>query len=355
MTTPLRILVVDESALYRKRVAEVLRSLAGVEVVATAVDAAVAVEKIDELRPHLVTIGVSLKSPGWGGLGPIRRANPKLDLVALPDAEADAGRPDWSRQLAAVVPKPRSGTIAEIGRTIESLARVVVERAQHRAARLEQAGEPEATADAQTAGPAPRSSDLPELVCIGISTGGPEALAKMLPRLPAHLPVPVLIVQHMPAAFTRSLAEGLDADCSLRVREAIDGRAIRPGEIWIAPGGRQMKIGRVDDDLVLRITDDPPENNCRPAVDYLFRSAAETCGAAVVAVIMTGMGADGLNGLRALKRRGARIVAQNRETCVVYGMPMAPIEEGLADEVVPLDEIAATIVRLVEKEAAPCR
>jgi two-component system, chemotaxis family, protein-glutamate methylesterase/glutaminase len=192
-----------------------------------------------------------------------------------------------------------------------------------------------------------------EAVVIGISTGGPDALSKLLPRLPADLPVPVLVVQHMPPIFTKSLAEDLDGRSALRVEEAVDGQAAEPGLVLIAPGGKQMRLDRVDGRLIVRITDDPRENSCRPAVDYLFRSAAEHLGPAVLAVIMTGMGSDGTLGLRQLKKQGAFVVAQDRESCVVFGMPAQPIREGLADVVAPLSDIARHILRSVAVRISP--
>ena len=195
----------------------------------------------------------------------------------------------------------------------------------------------------------------PQVVALGISTGGPKALTEMVPQLPANLPVPLLIVQHMPPVFTKSLADDLNNRTQLTVREAIDGQPIRAGEVWIAPGGRQMKVERENAQIVLRITDDPPENSCRPSVDYLFRSVAEVYGGRAVGVIMTGMGSDGSLGCRRLKHCGASIIAQDAATCVVFGMPREPIEKGIADVVAPLGQIAAEITRLVRPGAAPCK
>jgi two-component system, chemotaxis family, protein-glutamate methylesterase/glutaminase len=192
-------------------------------------------------------------------------------------------------------------------------------------------------------------------LAIGISTGGPKALTTMLPQLPGDLRVPVLIVQHMPPVFTKSLADDLDHRCRLRVYEAADGQPVRAGEILIAPGARQMKIERTAEGVVARITDDPPENSCRPSVDYLFRSLAAVYGAKCLAAIMTGMGNDGAAGCRLVKARGGLVAAQDEASCVVFGMPRQPIEEGIADVVAPLDRLAAEIVLLVEKGRISCR
>jgi two-component system chemotaxis response regulator CheB len=203
--------------------------------------------------------------------------------------------------------------------------------------------------------PSAPSAGPPQVVALGISTGGPKALTEMVPQLPANLPVPLLIVQHMPPVFTRSLADDLNNRTPLTVREGVDGQPIRAGEVWIAPGGRQMKVNRENDQVVLRITDDPPENSCRPSVDYLFRSVAEVYGGRAVGVIMTGMGNDGSLGCRRMKHCGASIIAQDAATCVVFGMPREPIEKGIADVVSPLGRIAAEIARLTRQGAAPCK
>ena len=185
---------------------------------------------------------------------------------------------------------------------------------------------------------------------IGVSTGGPAALAQMLPQLPGDLGVPFLIVQHMPPIFTQSLAQRLDAKCKLKVQEAADGMALKPNEVLIAPGGKHMKVasGIGPTQKIVRVTEDPPENSCRPSVDYLFRSLAEHYGNMAAAVIMTGMGSDGTAAIKILKRRGATVLAQDEASCVVYGMPREPIESGNADLVVSLDQMAGAICRLVK-------
>ena len=189
--------------------------------------------------------------------------------------------------------------------------------------------------------------DCAAVIGLGISTGGPQSLIKMLPQLPGDFPVPILIVQHMPPVFTASLAEDLDRRCALTVREAISGQSISPGHVLIAPGGRQMKVVSNGGPPRIRVTDDPPENSCQPSVDYLFRSLASVYGRGAAGVIMTGMGEDGASGCREIKQRGGKIVAQDEASCIVFGMPQKPIEEGIADVVAPLDRIAAEILRLV--------
>jgi two-component system chemotaxis response regulator CheB len=185
-------------------------------------------------------------------------------------------------------------------------------------------------------------------VALGISTGGPRALASMMVDLPAELDAGMLIVQHMPPVFTQTLAQRLNELCPLEVREAKEGDAIMPGLVLLAPGGRHMTVVREGKDGVrVGLNDDPPENSCRPSVDVLFRSVAEIYGPDAVGVIMTGMGHDGTEGLRLMKNRGAYVIAQNEATCTVFGMPKKPVEEGLAEEILPLEEIGGAIARAV--------
>jgi two-component system, chemotaxis family, protein-glutamate methylesterase/glutaminase len=187
------------------------------------------------------------------------------------------------------------------------------------------------------------------LVLIGISTGGPNALAQMLPHLPADLNTPVFIVQHMPPMFTRTLAESLNGRCQQPVKEAENGETALANRIYIAPGGRQMKINPgTSGEPVILITDDPPENNCRPSADTLFRSAAFGFPGKACAVIMTGMGSDGTLGLRLLKRSGCTVIAQDEASCVVFGMPKEAIEAGVVDIVASLDRIPAEIRKAVK-------
>jgi two-component system chemotaxis response regulator CheB len=198
----------------------------------------------------------------------------------------------------------------------------------------------------------PQPSPHSRIVTIGISTGGPLLRWPVfLPEIPGNMGVPLLIAQHMPPVFTESLARNLDQRCAITVKEAADGEKIVPNTAYIAPGGKQMKVA---DDVfkkgkIIRITDDPPENGCKPSADYLFRSIAEHFGSNATGVIMTGMGSDGTLGLQQMKEKGAFIIAQDEASSVVYGMAKKPVEMGIVDTVVPLDQIAAQIRRTVPK------
>ncbi len=196
---------------------------------------------------------------------------------------------------------------------------------------------------------APTPESACQAVILGSSTGGPEALKTVLPKLPAELPVPVLVVQHMPAQFTRSLAARMNELCPLEVVEASDGMEVVAGRVLFSPGGQQMKLERSAKGVIARVTEDPPENGVRPSIDYLLRSAAPILDGNVLAVIMTGMGRDGLAGCVQLKRSGGYVFAQHKDDCVVYGMPKAVIDEALADRTLPLGKIAPAIIRHVKR------
>ena len=186
------------------------------------------------------------------------------------------------------------------------------------------------------------------MILIGVSTGGPNALAQVLPAMPADIGVPVFIVQHMPPLFTQSLADSLSTKCKIKVKEAADQERAEPNTAYIAPGGKQMRLFPDADRIRIEITDDPPENNCKPAVDYLFRSVANHFPGRAMAVILTGMGSDGTIGLRLLKRNGCMTIAQDEASCVVFGMPKAAIDAGVIDCVLPLNAVTPEIVRVTK-------
>jgi two-component system chemotaxis response regulator CheB len=187
-----------------------------------------------------------------------------------------------------------------------------------------------------------------QAIALGVSTGGPNALSKVIPQLSPSMNVPVFVVQHMPKTFTASLAQVLDKNSHLQVKEAQNGELVKPNIVYLAPGGLQMKVASgAGGQIIIRVTDDPPENNCKPSVDYLFRSIAREFGSRATAVILTGMGSDGKLGVKVMKSAGAISIVQNAGTCVVYGMPKAVVDSGLADIVAPLSSIAQEIEKTV--------
>jgi two-component system chemotaxis response regulator CheB len=211
---------------------------------------------------------------------------------------------------------------------------------------------PRATAASVSRAHSSRTSPI-EILAIGTSTGGPNALTEVFAGLPPTLPVPILIVQHMPPMFTRLLAERLSSKYPFRVMEARAGSVPEPGQVWIAPGDFHMIVVADGQQVRLAVNQDPPENSCRPAVDVLFHSVARTYGSAALAVVLTGMGQDGLRGCEAIRAAGGQILAQDEATSVVWGMPGYVVRAGLADRVLPLSLIAGEITARVRRTKAP--
>jgi two-component system chemotaxis response regulator CheB len=361
----LKVLVVDDSLLYRKVLSDLLGELPGVQVVGAAPNGRIALSRIPALQPDLLTLDVEMpEMDGLEVLQAIQDQGLEVGVImcsTLTQRGSDTTIAALERGAFDFIAKPQGASLEENRRILQStLAPLVQAFARRRSIRKILQGHPPpptqgerrpkpAAAPCRPEGGASRRR-LSRVVGIGVSTGGPAALARMLPQLPADLGTPVLIVQHMPPLFTRSLAQSLDAKCALKVEEAADGMPIRPNVALIAPGGRHMKVvaGPEPGRKIIRITDAPPENSCRPSVDYLFRSLAEHYGEQTTAVIMTGMGSDGTAGLRLLKSRGATVIAQDEATCVVYGMPREPIEAGVVDVVAPLSALAAEICRTIK-------
>jgi two-component system, chemotaxis family, protein-glutamate methylesterase/glutaminase len=367
----LRALVADDSVLFRRVLADALASLPDVDVVGTVSNGRLAVQRTRELRPDLLTLDMEMpEMDGLAVLDALKQSGERTSVIVVSALTKKGGhltiralengafdfitKPD-----AANAEESRQAILREVTPRIRALAN----RLEIRSILGNKTAVASATAPAPQASPKPAANALdgiagrmsrlansskPEMVLIGVSTGGPNALARLLPGIRGNLGVPILIVQHMPPVFTQSLAETLTAKCTLRVREAAHDELIEPNTAYIAPGGRQMRLQAGPNGVkTIQITDDPPENNCRPAVDYLFRSAANQFPGRSMAVIMTGMGSDGTLGLRLLRRHGCFTIAQDEASCIVYGMPKAAVDAGLADVVLPLESIAARITASV--------
>ena len=367
---PLRILIVDDTIVYRKIVTDVLSNLPDVEVVGSAHNGKAAITKITSLKPDLLTLDIEM--PEMNGLEVLEYIKDKgidVGAVMLSTLTHEGGEMTMKAlDLGAFdfILKPQEGSMAE---NTEALKKTIVPILKAFARRNEikhllkgkispKEGDIENKRSSESDqvvhlmhAVSSRLRQKSEIVAIGISTGGPKALAQMMPSLPSDLGVPILIVQHMPPMFTMSLAKSLDTKCSFDVREAKDGEPVVSNVALIAPGGKQMKImaGGDGKSRVIKITDDPSENNCKPSVDYLFRSIAHHYVGRATGVIMTGMGSDGFLGLQLLKKSGSTIIAQNGETSVVYGMPKGPIDAGIVDIIAPLDMIASEICLTVKQ------
>jgi two-component system chemotaxis response regulator CheB len=368
----LRVLIVDDTVVYRRILSEVVEALGEAVVVGTAPHGRLALAKLDQTPADLVLLDVEMPElDGFETLKEIRRRHPETKVVMVSGASLSAAENTvrcLEQGALDFLHKPE-GVDAEAGRQeLKDRLRPLLRLAQTRinlhrgtAARgSAPAGAPMAhpiaSAAPAHASPAPRPgrmAPVPEridVVGIGVSTGGPNALAELIPSLPADFPVPILLVQHMPPMFTASLAEHLDQKSQVSVREARDGEPVLPGCVYIAPGGRHMVVRRLPDGaLIIGLNDNPLENSCRPSVDVLFRSLAAQFEGNLLAVVMTGMGSDGCEGVRAMKRRGCRVLTQSEASCIVYGMPLAVDEADLSDEQVPLDRLADRITRLAHK------
>lgn len=348
-----RVLVVDDSAVVRRQVTQMLESDPGVEVVATAANGRIALERLAQHAPDVVLLDLEMpEMDGLSTLRALRQRAPRLPVLLFSSLTERAG----ALTLDALAlgandyltkPSTLSGDRSSLASTqAELLSRVKALHAMASGVPLPVHGEP-APEPRPAAPPRRRTAQRVEVVVVGTSTGGPNALVEVVGALPAHFPVPVLIVQHMPPMFTRLLAERLNGLSPLQVREAQGGELPRPGQVWIAPGGLHLAVASAEGEARLVTHRGAPENSCRPAVDVLFRSAAEVWGAGVLAVVMTGMGQDGLKGCRRVREVGGQVVVQEPATCVIGSMPLAVVQAGLADRAVPLAELGPEVARRV--------
>ncbi|MCF8045335.1 MAG: chemotaxis response regulator protein-glutamate methylesterase [Desulfarculaceae bacterium] len=361
----LKAVVVDDTIVYRKIVGDILKEIPEIEVAGTANNGKIALSKINSVKPDFITLDIEM--PELSGIEVLQKLkdipDPPVVIMVSTLTRDSSEMTIKALELGAFdfISKPGEGTMAEnLAKVKQSLVPIVetLKRQKRTRSRIKAPARekpPVARKEPAVKKPVTRvvhkrtKKKNSEIVGIGISTGGPNALTEMVPMLDPKLKAPVLIVQHMPPLFTRSLADSLNKKSRLNVKEAEDGEVIGPGTVYIAPGGKQMKIVAGADGTTrkIKITDDPPENSCKPSVDYLFRSIAEHYVGRATGVIMTGMGSDGTNGLIQMKNNGSYIIAQDESTCTVYGMPKESIETGIADVVAPLGKIAEEIANTV--------
>ena len=363
----LKLLVVDDTVVYRKIVKDLLEEIPGVEVVATAHNGRAAMSRIADFKPDLMTLDIEMpEMNGLQVLEAVREQGLDVGAIMLSTLTQKGGQMTMQAlDLGAFdfVPKPQEATIELNKEAIRKSLFPMIEAFKRQrdykqimrgkvafAQKMAPPARTQSAAVQPLSGVRRAAGQKSEIIAIGISTGGPNALARLLPMLPGNIGVPIVIVQHMPPLFTQSLANSLNSKAALKVKEAVEGEVLTNNTVFIAPGGRHMKIAAGADgkSRVIKLTDDPPENSCRPSVDYLFRSVADHYVGRSTAVIMTGMGNDGTKGLGVLKNAGAITIAQSAETCVVYGMPKEAIESGAVDIVAPLNELAEEIRRTVK-------
>ncbi|WP_193074818.1 protein-glutamate methylesterase/protein-glutamine glutaminase [Pseudomonas sp. FME51] len=366
-----KVLVVDDSGFFRRRVAEILGADPQIKVVGTATNGKEAVEQTLALHPDVITMDYEM--PVMDGITAVRQImqrqptpvlmfssltyeGARVSLDALDAGAADylpknfediSRNPDKVRQLLcdrvhALARSNRRSLGFSAPTTVPAPAKVAVPASSSRSTTGSVAPPVHVTSEPARRSPAPRKRDY-KLVAIGTSTGGPVALQKVLTQLPADFPAPLLLIQHMPGAFTKAFAERLDKLCRISVKEAEDGDTLRPGVALLAPGGKQMML---DSRGVVRILPGDERLNYKPSVDVTFGSAARALQDRVLAIVLTGMGADGREGARMLKQAGSSVWAQDEASCVIYGMPMAVAKANLADGVYDLDDIARYLTEL---------
>ncbi|MCO5166346.1 MAG: chemotaxis-specific protein-glutamate methyltransferase CheB [Planctomycetes bacterium] len=338
----IRVLVVDDSAFTRKVLREVLTAAPGLEVVGVARDGLEALEKIELLRPDVVTL--DLMMPDLDGLGVLRAlppaGAPRVVVVSISDAESALAVEAFQLGAVDLVRKPTALATSQLFEVAEDLVAKVRAAAGARP-RPWPAGAERAGAAALE----PGAAWTRQVVVVGTSTGGPQAITRLLGALPAGLPAPVVIALHIPAGYTESLAARLDEASPLGVREAHDGLVLRPGTAALAPGGQHLTIHRGPEGPVARVGAPPSDSLYRPSVDAMFQSAALAYGPGVLGVVLTGMGDDGLAGAQAIRAAGGAVLAEAEASCVVYGMPRRVVEAGLADAEATIERMAAAIVR----------
>ncbi|MCC7576951.1 MAG: chemotaxis response regulator protein-glutamate methylesterase [Methanomethylovorans sp.] len=362
----IRVLVVDDSALMRKIISDILNSDPDIEVIDTARNGQIAVEKVEKLRPDVVTLDHEMPVlDGLGALGYIMSEcpTPVIMLSAADERGAELtlnafeyGAVDFIQKPSGNVSRDIEQIAEEIRAKVKAAAKAQLKNLHFMEEHVKSSEKGKAYSEktlptSNTSKAIPRRIMTKKILAIGSSTGGPRALEKVIPKLPRDLKAAVLVVQHMPAGFTASLAQRLNAQSELEVREAKDGDMVREGVVLIAPGDYHMEVVQkiVDGKTVevIALNKEPRELGVRPCVNALFRTLAPIYGSNILSVILTGMGMDGAEGVERIKNAGGKAIAEDERSCVVYGMPKAIVDRGLADRVVPLEMIATAIQQLI--------
>ena len=364
-----RVLVVDDSRFFRRRVTEMLESDGRIKVIGSAENGNEAIQMAGRLKPDVITMDIEM--PVMDGITSTKRilANQRVPILMFSSlttegAKAtldalDAGAVDFLPKRFEDISKDKDEAkkalcerVVSVSQQFRSVPAPSIQRAPPPAAKAPvSAPPPRSSFTSPAAKPGTPSAGIVrgqyKLLAIGTSTGGPVALQQVLTKLPANFALPIVLVQHMPGTFTGAFAERLNGACAIKVAEAKDGDVLQAGTALLAPGGKQMTVERAAGKHVVRIHEAKPEHNYKPCVDITFNSIAECGIGKTLAVVLTGMGADGCIGAQALKKKGASVWAQNQATCVVYGMPAAIVEAGIADQVLSLDDIGTNLAQRI--------
>lgn len=354
-----RVLLVDDAVVVRKALSLAISQDPDLEVAATAVNGRVALAKFPALKPDIVLLDFEMpEMDGLETVRELRKIDPYVPIIMFSSLTERGAKVTLEALALGATDYATKPSNVDMEATLDAISKELIPKIRALchlsdkgsisppAARLNLPALP-------LTQPRPRSQSAPpQVVAIGVSTGGPDALARLLPSLPASFPLPIIIAQHMPPIFTSLLASRLSAKSALPVRECVSGEPLTPGSVVIAPGDFHMVVSQQDGGPVLKTHHGPKENFCRPSVDVLFHSVAKLFGARTLAIVLTGMGQDGLKGCEALHTLGARIYVQDEASSVVWGMPGFVARGGLADKVLPLDQIGAEIVRAATMQIA---
>lgn len=351
---PIKLLIVDDSPFIRKAITKMIQSETEIVVVGEACNGREAIEKVNELKPDVMTLDIEM--PIMNGIEALKiiMKNFPLPVIMVSSLTEDGAKITLEAlKIGAIdyLPKDSANSSLSIMNKKQEII-TKIKTAYHARRRLIRYKESDVNLGNvavyhPSREPMNKKANRYSMVVIGTSTGGPPALEKVIVPLPASFPLPIVIVQHMPPVFTRSLADRLNTLSQIQVKEAEEGESLRPGQAYIAPGDFHLLIKKNRDGFFLRTSKEPSQLINRPSVDVLFESAAEYFSEDLLAIIMTGMGHDGLNGIRMIRKKSGTVIAQNEETCVVFGMPGSVVKENLADYIVPLQEIAPRIMELI--------
>ncbi|MBD2210112.1 chemotaxis response regulator protein-glutamate methylesterase [Nostoc linckia FACHB-104] len=350
----IRVLVVDDAVVVRSRVSKILSSDPELEVVDVAANGRIALAKIPYVNPDVIILDVEMPDlNGLETLAAIRQIYPQLPVIMFSTSTrigATATLEALSLGASDYATKPSN--LGSMEATTQHIREELIPKIKLFGAGINVLT-PQITINPANSPPLTPKIDRVDVIAIGVSTGGPNALAQILPALPGDLAVPILIVQHMPPMFTKLLAERLASKCQIAVEEAIPGAVLEPGKAWIAPGDFHLVVQRQGNIVRIDTHKAPPENSCRPSVDVLLRSVAEVYGERSLTLILTGMGQDGLQGCQYIREVGGQILAQDKASSVVWGMPGFVANAGLADKIVPLEQMAGEIMHRVRYNQVP--